>query len=137
MGRKLNYHASHRCQDTSRDTEGGKNGIEMWTVRLINFSVRQAEIMMKKKSDKNLDENSDGWEPPWMDSSNDRKTPYTTEEELEQFAEGFISSIGDTEILKSMIEKEGKEKVMEVVKERFRKRDERNLVNMIMEGSVH
>ena len=91
---------------------------------------------MKKKADKNLDENSDAWEPPWMDSSNDRKTPYT-EEELEQFAEGFISSMGDTEILKSMIEKEGKEKVMELVKERFRKQDERSLVNMITEGSVH
>jgi len=91
---------------------------------------------MKKKAGKNLDINSDGWEPPWMGSSNDRKTPYT-EEELEQFAEGFISSMGDTEILKSMIEKEGKDKVMEVVKERFRKQDERNLVNMIMEGSVH
>ena len=34
-------------------------------------------------------------------------------------------------------EKEGKEKVMEVVKERFRKKDERNLANMIVEGSVH
>jgi hypothetical protein len=45
--------------------------------------------------------------------------------------------MGDTEILKSMIEKEGKEKVMEVVKERFRKQDERNLANMIAEGSVH
>jgi len=71
-----------------------------------------------------------------MNSSNARKTPYT-EEELEQFAEGFISSMGDTEILKSMIEKEGMEKVMEVVKERFRKQDERNLVNMIAEGSDH
>ena len=136
MGRKLNYHASHRCQDTFRDNEGGKNGIEMRTVRPITLAVRQAEITMKKKADKNLDKNSDGWEPPWMDSSNDRKTPYT-EEELEQFAEGFVSSMGDTEILKSMIEKEGKEKVMEVVKERFRKQDERNLANMIAEGSVH
>jgi hypothetical protein len=108
----------------------------MWTVLSINLAVRQPEITMKKKSDKNLDENSYGWEPPWMDSSNDRKTPYT-EEELEQFAEGSISSMGDTEILKSMIEKEGKEKVMEVVKERFRKRDVKNLVNTITEGSVH
>ena len=91
---------------------------------------------MKKKTDKNLNDHSGGWEPPWMDSSNDRKTPYT-EEELEQFAEEFISSMGDTGILKSMIEKEGKKKVMEVVKERLRKQDERNLVNMITEGSVH
>ncbi|MDA9982800.1 hypothetical protein N9H39_08725 [Gammaproteobacteria bacterium] len=91
---------------------------------------------MKKKADKNLDENSDAWEPPWMNSSNDRKTPYT-EEELEQFAEGFISSVGDTEKLKRMIEKEGKDKVMEVIKERFRTQDERNLVNIIIEGSVH
>jgi hypothetical protein len=136
MGIELNCNASHCCQDTFGNNEGGKNGIEMRIVRSINFAVRQADITMNKKADKNLDENSDSWEPPWMDSSNDRKTPYT-EEELEQFAEGFISSMGDTEILKSMIEKEGKEKVMELVKERFRKQDERNLVNMIIEGSVH
>lgn len=91
---------------------------------------------MKKKAGRNLDENSDAWEPPWMNCSNDRKTPYT-EEELEQFAEGFISSLGDTEKTKSMIEQEGKDKVMETVKERFRKQDEGNLVNMITEGSVH
>jgi len=41
-------------------------------------------------------------EPPWMTSANDRKMPYT-EEQLEEFAEGFIKSMGDTEALQSLL----------------------------------
>ena len=71
-----------------------------------------------------------------MNPANDRQTPYT-EEELEFFAEGFITSMGDTETLKSMIDKEGIDKVKEAVKEGFRKRDERSLVNIKLTGSIH
>lgn len=68
-----------------------------------------------------------------MNSENDRKTPYT-EEELEQFAEGFIDSMGDTVAVQSMIEKEGIEKAKETVKESFRRQDERNLINIDIGG---
>jgi len=87
---------------------------------------------MKKKSDKNTDE----LEPPWMNPENDRKTPYT-EDELEEFAEGFISSMSDTAKLKEMIEQEGMDKAKEIVKESFRRQDERNLINMTVKGSIH
>ncbi len=91
---------------------------------------------MKKKTDKKTGKYSDDWEPPWLNPANARKSPYT-EEELEQFAEGFITSMIDTAKLRIMIEQEGIGKVKEVVKEGFRKQDERNLINMIVKGSVH
>ena len=91
---------------------------------------------MKKRPDKNIDEYPDDWEPPWMNPANDRKMPYT-EEELEQFAEGFISSMSDIAEVKSMIDRQGEEKVKEILKEGFRKQDEKNLINIDVEGSVH
>ena len=71
-----------------------------------------------------------------MNPANDRKTPYT-EKELEDFAEDFILSMSDTAKLKSMIEKDGIEKVKEILKDSFRKRDENNLINMFVKGSFH
>jgi len=71
-----------------------------------------------------------------MNPENDRKTPYT-EDELEEFAEGFISSMSDTAKLKEMIEQEGMDKAKEIVKESFRRQDERNLINMTVKGSIH
>jgi hypothetical protein len=91
---------------------------------------------MMKKTDKSADEHADDWEPPWMNPGNDRQTPYT-EEELELFAEGFIESMSDTEKLKSMIEKDGIDKVKEIVKDGFRKRDEKDLVNITTKGPIH
>ena len=92
---------------------------------------------MMKKTDKSADEHPDDrQEPPWMNPANDRQTPYT-EEELELFADGFIESMGDTEKLKSMIEKEGIDKVKETVKDGFRKSDEKNLINIIVKGAIH
>ena len=91
---------------------------------------------MKRTATKSADEYSDDWEPPWLNPANDRKTPYT-EEELDQFAEGFLSSMSDTAKLKSMIKQQGRDKVKEAVKESFRKQDERNLINMTTKGSVH
>jgi len=71
-----------------------------------------------------------------MNPANERKTPYT-EEELEQFAEGFISRMSDISEVKSMIERKGEAKVKEILIEGFRKQDERNLINIDIEGSVH
>ena len=90
---------------------------------------------MKRKSKNHTEEHPDDWEPPWMNPANDRKTPYT-EEELKQFAEGFIESMGDTEALQKLIEKEGVEKAKEIVKESFRRQDERNLITIDIKGPV-
>ena len=91
---------------------------------------------MKKRPDKNIDEHPDDQEPPWMNPANQRNTPYT-EEELEPFAEGFISRMSDIAEVKSMIARKGEEKVKEILIEGFRKQDERNLINIDIEGSVH
>ena len=91
---------------------------------------------MKKKVNKKIDVDSENWEPEWMNPANDRKTLYT-EEELVEYAEGYISSMGDTEKLRNMIEKEGLEKVREVLIESFRKQDERNLINMDVKGPIN
>ncbi|MFV2058242.1 MAG: hypothetical protein ACC707_17390 [Thiohalomonadales bacterium] len=91
---------------------------------------------MKKKDDKNIDKISDDWEPDWMNPANDRRTPYT-EEELDEFVEGFISSMSDVEKIQNMIEQDGIEKVKKLLKERFREQDERNMINMTVRGSVH
>ena len=100
------------------------------------YAVVSTEKTMKKKTDKSAEEHQDDWEPPWLNPANDRQTPYT-EEELELVAEGFIASMSDTEKLKSMIENEGIDKVKEIVKDQFRKRDENNLINIMVKGSTH
>jgi len=46
----------------------------------------------KEKGDKLTKKNKTNDEPDWLDPTNDRKTPYT-EEELDLFVEGFISSM--------------------------------------------
>jgi hypothetical protein len=45
--------------------------------------------------------------------------------------------MSDIAEVKSMIERKGEEKVKEILKEGFRKQDERNLINIDVEGSVH
>jgi hypothetical protein len=71
-----------------------------------------------------------------MNPASDRKTLYT-EAELDEFVEGFISSMSDVAKVKSMIEQKGLEKVKEILKERFRNQDERNLINMTVKGPYH
>ncbi len=56
---------------------------------------------------------------------------------MELFAEDFIARMSDVEKLKRMIEKEGLDRVKEIVKEGFRKQDENSLVNINFEGSIH
>ena len=63
-----------------------------------------------------------GTEPDWLDPRNDRKTPYS-EQELELFVEGFVSSIGDVAAWKQMVEEVGEVKAREVLKEGFRRMD--------------
>ncbi len=78
----------------------------------------------------------DDWEPPWMNPANDRKTPYT-EEELKEFAEGFMESMSDTAAVQKLIEKEGEETAKDIVKEKLKKQDGNNLENIEVKGSMH
>ncbi len=63
-----------------------------------------------------------GTEPDWLDPRNDRKTPYS-EQELELFVEGFISSMGDVADWNQMVKEIGEFKAREVLKEGFRRMD--------------
>jgi hypothetical protein len=91
---------------------------------------------MKRKKDHRIDKNIDDWEPDWTNPANDRKTPYT-EAELDEFVEGFLSSMEDVEKLQNMIEKDGLEKVKEHLKDSFRRQDKNNLSNININGFVH
>jgi hypothetical protein len=79
---------------------------------------------------------SDEWEPDWLNPENDRKTPYT-EEELEEFAKGFMESMSDVEAVKQLVEEEGTERAKELVKEQFKKQDVYNLDNLSNNSTKH
>lgn len=61
-------------------------------------------------------------EPAWLDPKNDRRTPYT-EEELELFVDGFISSMDDIIDWKNMVNEVGEKRAREILKEGFRRMD--------------
>ena len=90
---------------------------------------------MKRKKGKETKITPDDWEPPWMNPTNDRKTPYT-EEELEEFAEGFMQSMSDTAALQKLIEEEGEEKARSIVKKAIKKKDGNNLENIETKGPI-
>jgi hypothetical protein len=72
--------------------------------------------------------------PDWMNSANDRKTPYT-DEELELFVDGFIESFeGEWEDLKL---KFGELAARRRIKDGFIAKDENNLLNIEPDGEVH
>jgi hypothetical protein len=75
------------------------------------------------------------WELDWASPANDRKAPYT--EELELLVQGFIDSMGDTEVLRSKLANEGLDEVKEFLKERFRQLDENGLINLDLDSLIH
>jgi hypothetical protein len=91
---------------------------------------------MKKKHDKPAEKHLDDWEPDWLDPANDRKTPYT-EEELKLFSEGFAESMSDTKALQDLYDKLGPEKAIETIKDKLRKQDDNNLINIDIKGPKH
>ena len=91
---------------------------------------------MSDKKDNSAQNHSDDWEPDWLNPENDRKTPYT-EDELKEFAEGFIESMRDTSAVKNLVNNVGRDGAKEIVKERFKKKDEYNLDNLSTNGTKH
>ncbi len=93
--------------------------------------------MKNKDKDKtNEQEHPDDWEPDWMNPANDRKTPYT-EDELKEFAQGFIDSLRDTNAVKKLVKKVGKENAEKIVKENLEKVDKNNLCNLTPNSTKH
>lgn len=93
---------------------------------------------MKKKDNKNKQEQErpDDWEPDWMNPANDRKTPYT-KDELKEFTQGFMDSMSDTNAVKSLVKKVGKENTENFVKEKLEKEDKNNLCNLTPKSTKH
>ena len=74
-------------------------------------------------------------EPDWMNPANDRKTPYTNEE-IEEFVDGFILGLDDHE-WSAMKAELGEEKAREKIRAGMIRMDERNLINMTPEGPIN
>ena len=91
---------------------------------------------MKDKEYKNIEDYPEDWEPDWLDPANDRKTPYT-EEELKEFAAGFMDSMSDTVAVKNLVKKVGNENAEKIVKDQFKKKDEYNLDNLQTDATKH
>jgi hypothetical protein len=72
-------------------------------------------------------------EPEWINSYNDRKTPYT-DDELEAFASDFIANMADVQAWDNLIKKVGEKKARQILKERLMAKDGNNLVNWEIEG---
>ena len=77
----------------------------------------------------------DDKEPYWMNPENDRKTPYT-DEEIEEFVDGFIVGLDDLEWSASRAEF-GEEKAREKIRAGIVRMDERNLINMTPLGPIN
>ena len=90
----------------------------------------------KDKENKHQQKRPDDWEPDWMNPANDRKTPYT-EDELKEFAQGFMDSMSDTNAVKSLVKEVGKENAEKIVKEKLEKEDKNNLCNLIPKSTKH
>jgi hypothetical protein len=93
---------------------------------------------MKKKDKENKQEQErpDDWEPDWINPANDRKTPYT-EDELKEFAQGFMDSMSDTNAVKNLVKEVGKENAEKIVKEKLEKEDQNNLCNLTPKSTKH
>ena len=91
---------------------------------------------MSNKEYKNIEDYPEDWEPDWLDPANDRKTPYT-EEELNEFAQGFMSSMSDTAAVKDLVEQVGEENAEKIVKNQFKKKDVYNLDNLKKSSTKH
>ncbi len=91
---------------------------------------------MKNKEYKNIEDYPEDWEPDWLDPANDRKTPYT-DEELKEFAQGFMDSMSDTDAVRNLAKKVGKENAEKIVTIQFKKKDEYNLDNLQSNATKH
>jgi hypothetical protein len=92
-------------------------------------SGTELEQEMKEKTQRSS-------EPAWLDSRNDRKTPFT-DAELDALADDFIARMGDTQAWQGLVAKVGEQQARDVVKQRLAARDANSLINWQPDGSTH
>jgi hypothetical protein len=74
-------------------------------------------------------------EPDWVKPGNERQTPYT-DEELDEFVEGFIKGLDKAEWL-ALKAKYGEDEARKNIRAGIIASDERNLINLEPKGGVH
>ncbi len=67
-------------------------------------------------------------EPEWLNSTKDRKVPYT-DEQVALFVDGFVESNSDVQAWIDLVQDVGDTKARQILKERFLAQDEHSLVN--------
>ena len=82
------------------------------------------------------DEPSKSSEPPWLDSSNDRKTPYS-DAELNRLTDDQIAMLADAPAWRDLVADVGSQRAREIVKLRLAGRDPNSLVNWQPGGLCH
>ena len=129
---------SMNCDRTRSSTRTPLRSAGELRVRLTRTRIHCTNwvLLMSKREYKKIEDYPEDWEPDWLDPGNDRKTPYT-EEELKEFAQGFMSSMSDTAAVKALVEKAGKENAEKIVKNQLKKKDNYNLDNLQTDYTKH
>lgn len=91
---------------------------------------------MKEKSVRRVPQGDEDWELAWLRVCDERKAPFA-EAELDRFVEDFIAAMHDVEVLSAMIESHGIAHVKALLRQRFRRLDGNNLINMHVSGPAH
>ncbi len=82
------------------------------------------------------DESSKTSEPAWLDSSNDRKTPYS-DAALDRLTDDQIAMLADTPAWRNLVADVGAQQAREIVKLRLAGRDPNSLINWQPSGPGH
>jgi hypothetical protein len=82
------------------------------------------------------DETSKSSEPPWLDSGNDRKTPYS-DAELNTLTNDQIAMLADAPAWRDLVADVGSQRAGELVTLRLAGRDPNSLVNWQQCGLWH
>jgi hypothetical protein len=91
--------------------------------------------MRRRITVKVTSENTMADDPAWMNPENDRKTPYT-DEELDEFVEGFIRGLDEAEWL-ALKSRFGEDEARKKIRDGFIANDEYNLINLQPIGGIH
>ena len=87
------------------------------------------ELEMKEKT-------QTGSEPSWLDSRNDRKTPFA-DAELDVLADDFIARMSDTQAWQDLVAEVGKQQARQVLIQRLGAQDANSLTNWHPDGPSH
>ncbi len=74
--------------------------------------------------------------PSWLDTRNDRKTPFT-DAELDALADDFIAAMADVPGWQALVAEVGEQQAREVAKQRLAAQDANSLLNWQPEGPLH